>query len=113
MKRFAEQAMETAGVYNTTGFNDDTLSFNPRTPRSTAPCRCRLIANPCRARHQLDMDDANEMITIWYTGWRRERCRGKEQDDGVTTSERQVGLIRVNLPIRFTRFDVFTWEEPE
>lgn len=63
MKRFREQAMETAGIYNTTGFNDDTRAF-PSIParhdlarRSDANWIANLVV-----RGVVDMEDANEMI---------------------------------------------------
>jgi glucuronate isomerase len=62
MRRFREQATETAGIYNTTGFVDDTRAF------CSIPARHdlarRVDANWLAglvARHQIDLDDARAM----------------------------------------------------
>lgn len=62
MKRFRERTTETAGIYNTAGFNDDTRAF------CSIPARHdlarRMDANYLAglvARHIVDMDDAREM----------------------------------------------------
>jgi glucuronate isomerase len=62
MRRFREQTSETAGIYNTAGFNDDTRAF------CSIPARHdlarRMDANwlgGLVARHVVDMDDAREM----------------------------------------------------
>jgi glucuronate isomerase len=62
MRRFREQTSETAGIYNTAGFNDDTRAF------CSIPARHdlarRMDANwlgGLVARHLVDMDDAREM----------------------------------------------------
>ena len=62
MKRFREMTTETAGVYNTAGFNDDTRAF------CSIPARHdlsrRMDANYLAglvARHVIDMDDARRM----------------------------------------------------
>ena len=62
MKRFREQAIETAGFYNTVGFNDDTRAF-PSIParhdvarRVDASFLAELVAD-----HRLDEDEANEI----------------------------------------------------
>ena len=63
MRRYRDQAMETAGLYNTTGFNDDTRAF-PSIParhdlarRADADWIASLVV-----RGIVDMDDAAEMI---------------------------------------------------
>jgi glucuronate isomerase len=63
MRRYFERVMETAGLYNTAGFNDDTRAF-PSIParhdvwrRASANWVAGLVA-----RHVVDMDDAREMI---------------------------------------------------
>ena len=63
MKRFRDQAMETAGVYNTTGFNDDTRAFPSIPARHDLARRAdaNWIANLVM-RGVVDMEDANEMI---------------------------------------------------
>jgi glucuronate isomerase len=62
MRRFREQTSETAGIYNTVGFNDDTRAF------CSIPARHdlarRMDANwlgGLVARHIVDMTDAREM----------------------------------------------------
>ncbi|MFL5582960.1 MAG: glucuronate isomerase, partial [Gemmatimonadaceae bacterium] len=62
MRRFREQVTETAGIYNTVGFNDDTRAF------CSIPARHdlarRVDANWLAglvARHAIDMDDARQM----------------------------------------------------
>jgi glucuronate isomerase len=62
MRRYHEQVTETAGIYNTAGFNDDTRAF------CSIPARHdlsrRVDANWLAglvARHQIDLDDAREM----------------------------------------------------
>lgn len=62
MIRFRERVTETAGIYNTAGFNDDTRAF------CSIPARHdlarRVDANWLAglvARHVVDMDDAREM----------------------------------------------------
>ena len=63
MKRYFEQVIETAGLYNTVGFNDDTRSF-PSIPARHDLWR-RVSANWLAGlvvRGIVDMDDAREMI---------------------------------------------------
>jgi glucuronate isomerase len=63
MRRFRDQAMETAGLYNTAGFNDDTRAF-PSIPARHDLAR-RVDANWIAGlvvRGIVDMDDAGEMI---------------------------------------------------
>ena len=61
--RYFDQVMETAGLYNTTGFNDDTRAF------CSIPARHdvwrRVSANwvaGLLSRHIINMDDAQEMM---------------------------------------------------
>ena len=63
MQRYFEQVMETAGLYNTAGFNDDTRSF------ASIPARHDLWRRAAAnwvgglvARHVVDLDDAEAMI---------------------------------------------------
>jgi glucuronate isomerase len=63
MAHFFDQVMETAGLYNTAGFNDDTRAY------CSIPARHdvwrRAAANWVAglvARHVVDMDDAGEMM---------------------------------------------------
>lgn len=62
MTRYFDQVMETAGLYNTAGFNDDTRAF-PSIParhevwrRASVNWLAGLVA-----RHILDMEDAHDM----------------------------------------------------
>jgi glucuronate isomerase len=63
MTRFREQVTETAGIYNTVGFNDDTRAF-PSIPARHDVSR-RVDANFLArkvSRHIITMDDARRMI---------------------------------------------------
>lgn len=63
MQRYRDQVMETAGLYNTVGFNDDTRAF-PSIPARHDLAR-RVDANWIAGlvvRGIVDMDDAEEMI---------------------------------------------------
>jgi glucuronate isomerase len=63
MTRFRETVTETASIYNTVGFNDDTRAF-PSIPARHDLCR-RMDANFLArlvARHIIDRDDAEKMI---------------------------------------------------
>lgn len=69
MQRFLEQVVETAGIYNTAGFNDDTRAF-PSIPARHDVWR-RASANwlaGLLARHIIDMDDAQEMMVELAVG---------------------------------------------
>jgi glucuronate isomerase len=63
MARYFDQVMETAGLYNTAGFNDDTRAFcsiparHDVWRRASANWLAGLVV-----RHIIDMDDAREMI---------------------------------------------------
>jgi glucuronate isomerase len=62
MTRFREQASETAGIYNTVGFNDDTRAF-PSIPARHDLSR-RVDSNFLAglvARHIIDLEDARRM----------------------------------------------------
>jgi glucuronate isomerase len=63
MQRYFDQVMETAGLYNTAGFNDDTRSF-PSIParhdlwrRASANWVAGLVV-----RHIIDLEDGEAMI---------------------------------------------------
>ncbi len=63
MTRFRYQVTETAGIYNTAGFNDDTRAF-PSIPARHDVAR-RVDANFLAdqvSRHVITGDDAREMI---------------------------------------------------
>jgi glucuronate isomerase len=76
MRRYREQTSETAGIYNTAGFNDDTRAF------CSIPARHdlarRMDANwlgGLVARHIVDMDDAREMARALAVDLVRETYR--------------------------------------
>lgn len=63
MIRFLDSVVETAGIYNTAGFNDDTRAF------PSIPARHQVWRQACAdwlaglvARHIIDREDANAMI---------------------------------------------------
>jgi glucuronate isomerase len=60
--RFREQATETAGFYNTVGFNDDTRAFLSIPARHDVARRidCAFLARLV-AEHRLDQDEAFEL----------------------------------------------------
>ncbi|MBN2010745.1 glucuronate isomerase [candidate division KSB1 bacterium] len=62
MTRFRQQVTETAGIYNTVGFNDDTRAFPSIPARHDLSRRvdCNFLAGLV-ARHIVDMDDARRM----------------------------------------------------
>ncbi len=62
MMRFREQATETAGFYNTVGFNDDTRAFLSIPARHDVARRvdCAFLARMV-AEHRLDEDEAVEV----------------------------------------------------
>ena len=63
MMRFREQATETAGFYNTVGFNDDTRAFLSIPARHDMARRidCAFLARLV-TEHRLDEDEAFEVI---------------------------------------------------
>ena len=62
MQRFREQVTETAGFYNTVGFNDDTRAFLSIPARHDVARRmdCRFLAQLI-AEHKIDEDEAFEL----------------------------------------------------
>jgi len=62
MRRFREQATETAGFYNTVGFNDDTRAFLSIPARHDVARRmdCAFLARLV-AEHRLEEDEAHEL----------------------------------------------------
>ncbi len=50
MRRFREMATETAGFYNTVGFNDDTRAFPRSRPATTWPAASTAPISPNRRR---------------------------------------------------------------
>ena len=68
MRRFREQVTETAGFYNTVGFNDDTRAFLSIPARHDVARRmdCNFLARLV-AEHRLDEDEAHELaIDLTY-----------------------------------------------
>jgi glucuronate isomerase len=63
MRRFREQTTETAGFYNTVGFNDDTRAFLSIPARHDVARRmdCGFLARLV-AEHRLDEDEASEVV---------------------------------------------------
>jgi glucuronate isomerase len=62
MRRFREQTTETAGFYNTVGFNDDTRAFLSIPARHDTARRvdCAFLARLV-CEHRLDLDEAHEV----------------------------------------------------
>ncbi len=62
MTRFRQRVTETAGIYNTVGFNDDTRAFPSIPARHDLARRidCNFLAGQV-ARHIIDIDDAHRM----------------------------------------------------
>jgi len=62
MMRFREQATETAGFYNTVGFNDDTRAFLSIPARHDVARRvdCAFLGRLV-AEHRLEEDEASEV----------------------------------------------------
>ena len=72
MRRFREQTTETAGVYNTVGFNDDTRAFLSIPARHDVARRvdCGFLAGLV-AEHRLSLDDAQELAPELAVGLAR------------------------------------------
>jgi glucuronate isomerase len=94
MRRYRERTTETAGIYNTAGFNDDTRAF------CSIPARHdlarRMDANflgGLVARHVIDMDDARQMARALAYDLVRETykldqpARPEKSTSGVARSE--------------------------
>ncbi|MEK6398249.1 MAG: glucuronate isomerase, partial [Terriglobus sp.] len=64
MMRFRETATETAGFYNTAGFNDDTRAFLSIPARHDVARRvdCAFLARLV-AEHRIEEDEAFELAT--------------------------------------------------
>ncbi len=65
MARFREQTTETAGFYNTVGFNDDTRAFLSIPARHDVARRmdCGFLARLV-AEHRLGEDEAHELACL-------------------------------------------------
>ena len=70
MQRFREQAIETAGFYNTVGFNDDTRAFMSIPARHDVARRmdCRFLATLV-VEHKVDEDEAFELAPLLAYGF--------------------------------------------
>ena len=73
MTRFRERTTETAGIYNTAGFNDDTRAFCSIAARHDLSRRvdANFLARQV-AKHIIDIDDAREMAHALAYGLARE-----------------------------------------
>ena len=62
MLRYRQQMTETAGFYNTVGFNDDTRAFLSIPARHDVARRmdCRFLANLV-AEHRLSIEQAHDL----------------------------------------------------
>jgi glucuronate isomerase len=69
MQRFREQTIETAGFYNTVGFNDDTRAFMSIPARHDVARRmdCRFLATLV-VEHKIGEDEAFEMAPLLAYG---------------------------------------------
>jgi glucuronate isomerase len=76
MARYFDQVMETAGLYNTAGFNDDTRAFCSIPARHDIWRRMSAgwVAG-LLARHQIDMNDGREMMDTLAVGLARKAYR--------------------------------------
>jgi glucuronate isomerase len=62
MQRYREAVSETAGIYNTAGFNDDTRAFCSIPARHDLSRRVDAnFLGGLVARHRIDMEDAQVM----------------------------------------------------
>ena len=69
MQRFREDVIETAGFYNTVGFNDDTRAFMSIPARHDVARRmdCRFLATLV-VEHKIDEDEAFELEPLLAYG---------------------------------------------
>jgi glucuronate isomerase len=76
MLRFREQATETAGFYNTVGFNDDTRAFLSIPARHDVARRidCRFLAT-LAVEHRIDEDEAFELAPLLAYGFAKRAYR--------------------------------------
>ncbi len=76
MMRFREQATETAGFYNTVGFNDDTRAFLSIPARHDVARRvdCAFLGKMV-AEHRLDVEEAFEVVRDLTVGLVRKAYR--------------------------------------
>jgi glucuronate isomerase len=76
MRRFRERVTETAGFYNTVGFNDDTRAFFSIPARHDVARRmdCAFLARLV-AEHQLDEQEAHELAQSLSYGFAKAAYR--------------------------------------
>ncbi|MBA3506201.1 MAG: glucuronate isomerase, partial [Betaproteobacteria bacterium] len=76
MRRFREQVIETAGFYNTVGFNDDTRAFLSIPARHDVARRmdCRFLATLVM-EHRLGEDEASELAPLLAYGLAKQAYR--------------------------------------
>jgi len=76
MRRFREQVIETAGFYNTVGFNDDTRAFLSIPARHDVARRmdCRFLATLV-VEHRLAEDEACELAPLLAYGFAKRAYR--------------------------------------
>ncbi len=76
MLRFREQATETAGFYNTVGFNDDTRAFMSIPARHDVARRidCRFVATLV-VEHKIGEDEAFELAPLLARGFAKAAYR--------------------------------------
>jgi glucuronate isomerase len=90
MTRFRQQTTETAGIYNTVGFNDDTRAFCSIPARHDLARRVDVnwLAGLV-TRHVIGLDDARAMGRALAYELARETYRlGSARGADVSTSER-------------------------
>jgi len=76
MRRFREQATETAGFYNTVGFNDDTRAFLSIPARHDVARRIDAgFLAQLVAEHRIDEDEAVELAQELTVGLVRKAYR--------------------------------------
>ena len=76
MTRFRRQVTETAGIYNTAGFNDDTRAFCSIPARHDLSRRVDAnFLGGLVARHVIDLDDARQMARALAYDLARETYR--------------------------------------
>jgi glucuronate isomerase len=79
MRRFREQATETAGFYNTVGFNDDTRAFLSIPARHDVARRIDAgFLAQLVAEHRIDEDEAVELAEELTVGLVRKAYRLQE-----------------------------------
>jgi glucuronate isomerase len=93
MTRFRQQVTETAGIYNTAGFNDDTRAFCSIPARHDLSRRVDAnFLGGLVARHIVDLDDARVMARALAYDLARETYR-------LSTPTPPAGLPSVSPPI--------------